>query len=95
MTKEEFIKILHLHFGLCGCSDEAAMVEPIKRVLTWAATPAENKTNGETLFPESIGCFYIIAGILSDLDYIEHGSAIRYSWLTSTGEELLTFINTL
>jgi len=48
-----------------------------------------------SLYAENTGVFYIVAGILDNNGLIEHGTAIRYSWLTAEGEKILRTIQTV
>lgn len=90
MTQEKFKDLLFDKFGCCGCTEENYLIDAIKKVLVYAQDKTETR-NYANLFTE-LALFYIVAGILSDEDYIEHGSAIRWPWLTTKGEDLLAFL---
>lgn len=62
------------------------MVKSILRLLEWMA--GDKGTRYDTLYPET-GTFYLLAGRLDSLGLIEHGTSIRYPWLTKDGERLL------
>jgi hypothetical protein len=73
-------------FKACGCSEMQAMHETVLKLLEWHE--GEKKVRYHELFNQP-GVFYILAGMLDNLGLAEHGTAIRYAWLTSDGKRLL------
>ena len=83
--------------GACGCSDMEAMIAEVKRFLSWAdsGTPAyDTRVYYDKLY-NSEGVFYLIAGMMDNANLIEHGTGIRFPWLTSEGIDFLSALNTL
>lgn len=78
---------LYNAWGACGCSETAEMVKSLQRLLEWIG--GDKKESYDTLYPE-IGTFYLLAGRLDSLGLTEHGTAIRYPWLTDEGKRLLS-----
>jgi len=77
------------HLGACGCSELDEMISTIKRVLEWHKTDIPKRDSYISVFPEELGIFYIIVGLLDNLDLVEHGTSIRWGWLTNDGKRLL------
>ena len=76
-------------FGACGCSELGEMVVTIKRLLEWhAASQEDSRANYESLYGE-LGVFYLLSGMLENLDLADHGSSIRFPWLSGDGRRLL------
>ena len=77
------------HFGMCGCSEFEPMQRLIIKLLEWHGADMGNRPKWDTLFNGNTGVFYIIAGIMTEADLIEHGGSIRCGWLTDKGKLLL------
>jgi len=79
-----------LHF--CGCFEFDETVAELKRVLLWADT-SPDRASYEKLYPGNIGVFYLVCALLDDAGILEHGTSIRYPFLTSRGRDLFTALN--
>lgn len=90
MQNKRLEALLMNRFGLCGCSEEDAVIGALVTILDWAQQ--EKVVDGYQHLFSNLGCFYIIAGLLNDYDYIEHGCAIRYAWITPKGKRLLRIL---
>lgn len=75
-------------FGACGCSDIADMYLALLELLEWH-NAGEGRVKYDELF-ETRGIFYLLAGLVDNLGLSEHGTAIRYPWLTDDGRRLLS-----
>src|SRR5687767_11617207 len=78
---------LYNNFGLCGCSELDEVLTAIVKILEWHEDKKEVKYS--ELYWEGAGVFYLLAGRLDDLALAEHGTSIRYPWLTDDGKRLL------
>lgn len=88
--------------GACGCSDLEAMLDLAVAVLTdlpGSYTPEREKlprTRWDDLVAKHFrgheAAAYIIVGVLDNADLIEHGTAIRGSWTTPKGDQLLATV---
>jgi hypothetical protein len=77
------------HFGGCGCSEIQPMQKTVIELLEWHSADIMTRPHYDTLFNGDSGVFYIIAGIMTDADLVEHGGSIRSGWITKTGKALL------
>ena len=81
--------------GACGCSELDTMIESILRFLHWCENyPTNIKAMGYFELYSEIGVFYIIAGLLDGLCLIQHGTSIRYPFLTEDGKRFLNALET-
>lgn len=87
-------KILYESFGLCGCSEEVKVRDILIKVLTWANDDMMKRLDYDKLFI-STGVFYILIGILTNLNFIEHGCSCRDSWITLKGRQFLVWLKHL
>ena len=87
----DLLAFLYEGFSLCGCEDLSSVIETIIKTLSWAQEPTDKRLKYTSLF-KNYGVFYIIAGILDNLDLIEHGIAIRFPWITERGKALLSLL---
>lgn len=79
---------LYKDFHMCGCSDTEETIKSIRKIMEWCAMDSEKKFCGEDLYPET-GVFYLLIGLLTDMDFASHGSSVRFSWLDPAGEQFL------
>ena len=90
LTKPLDIKaFLYNELGMCACIEFAPTLETIRDFLIWSA---DNKTPGNRyndLFGGHVGTFYMIAMALDRAGLLEHGTSMRFPWLTQMGEDLL------
>lgn len=86
LTPINLLAYLYNAWGNCGCSETAEMVKSILRLLEWM--DGDKVTKYADLYPEA-GVFYLLAGRLDSLGLTEHGTSIRYPWLTDDGQRLL------
>lgn len=83
--------LFYNEFGACGCSDIEDMIRVIKMLLEWASSSSAPRKY-DTLFNDD-GVFYLLAGRLDSMGFIEHGVSIRFSWITDKGTSLLNALN--
>ena len=85
----DLLAFFYNEFGACGCSELDEMINTVIKILAWAEADPDDKPLYSTLIKDDLGAFYIIAGILDKLEFIEHGTSIRFSWITEKGKEFL------
>ncbi len=97
MTEEEIVETLWS--GLCGCGISENAVKLMFDVLTLLDTrPREGNADDHVAALESLlgseegGVFWWYLYFLDNLDLIEHGSGIRFSWLTEKGDAVLAYL---
>jgi hypothetical protein len=78
-------------FGFCGCVGESAL-RIIDKALDHFSTCRDKGTYWDDLVKEVFngdeGSAYIVSSLLDNTELIEHGMAIRGSWLTDKGTEV-------
>ena len=79
-------------FHACGCSELDEMIKEVKRVLSWATQNIMERVCFSKLY-ENSGCFYLIAGLLDSVGFLEHGTSIRGTWATEAGKSFLGALN--
>ncbi len=79
--------------GVCGCADTGSIYEEVQAFLQWCNDWLNERSQEtyETLYPR-VGLYYLMAGILDTLDLIDHGTSIRWPFLTDDGKRLLSFL---
>ncbi len=80
----------HLFFDelkICGCGVPESVGMLIRDILA-ALPPWEYEGELKKLLPTD-GLCYLVLGILTDAELIEHGGNIIGSWLTPRGEDVL------
>lgn len=82
-------------FGACGCSNLEAMINVVKDLLEWMSENIMERQGYEKLFNGNEGVFYLLAGRLDSLGFLEHGTSIRCAWLTEKGKEFLNALKTI
>lgn len=86
-TPQEIKTFMQAKFGACGCSEITPMLTTLKEFLLEKTKKVEIRY--DYLFNGDLGVFYIIAGIATEAGLLEHGTSIRYSWLTFKGISFL------
>jgi len=77
-------------FGACGCTDLVPLLEVVRDFLKWADNTDRTPDDyWDSLFGGHTGIYYIVAGMLDNAGLLEHGSSLRFPWLTPTGKNLL------
>jgi hypothetical protein len=79
--------------GACGCGELDEMIDSVRRLLEWAGTDMSDRAEYNTLYSE-VGVYYLLVGRLDVLLLLEHGTSIRYPWLTKRGKRLLAALQT-
>lgn len=79
-------------FDACGCSDLETIIRVIQGLLEWLSSDIAERAGFETLFNGNEGVFYLLAGKLENLCFSEHGTSIRYAWITEKGTVFLNAI---
>ena len=80
--------VLQSKFPYCGCFEEDEVIKSIIKLLKWCQEDIKSRISYDKLY-EEVGVFYILAGLLTDIDFIEHGTSVRYPWLTEEGKKFL------
>lgn len=85
--------------GLCGCGSPSLAIELVAKLLAYyrdlalKANAGENVAYLESLLgPQDGGVFWFVLYQLDTLELTEHGSGIRFGWLTPRGKAVLAFI---
>lgn len=86
LTDINLLAYLYNAWGKCGCTETDEMAKTITRLLEWV--DSEKFVGFDKLYPES-GIFYILIGRMDCLDLVNHGTSLRYPFLTPDGERLL------
>lgn len=84
----DMVAFLYKHFGACGCSELNEIVNVLKYLLEWSAIDIDSRSAYNKLNID-VGYYYIIIGLLDQLDMLEHGCAIRVPWITEKGKQFL------
>ena len=82
-------------FGICGCSGEEWVEIIVKTLIhfnTWIDTGKYWGDLVKDVYLDNESAAYIVANLLDNKGFIEHGTAIRGSWITDKGKELLSDI---
>ncbi len=80
---------------VCGCSDAWSVITVLGGLLTWFNTDQMKRENYDTLFGGNTGLFYLLSGVLDDMDLTEHGTSYRAGWLSEDGKRLLAALTSL
>jgi hypothetical protein len=83
--------------GACGCSELEPMIRVVRDSLEWAGAlsmewppkPTVERAEYDTLYGGDVGLFYIIIGILDHAGLINHGTSVRYPFLSEQGKMML------
>lgn len=101
---EEKHRLLDKHiqiFGLCGCVGEEPIVDLAVKLLKdfrrefkeidGDDEPVEKRWKKRFIdFEEDPIKYYLVTHLLEEANLIEHGTSVRFPWLTSLGEEWLS-----
>lgn len=82
-------------FGMCGCSEFDEVIKVLIKILELIDKPNKQVRWHKEEFGNEAGFYYIIAGILDEERLIDHGTAIRYPWLTDDGKRFLEAIKNI
>lgn len=93
MTKENIERILSDKFGDCVCSETEILINDLIILLEHLSVDIEQRMHYSKLFKE-LGYYYVLTGILNDIEMIEHGTSIRFPWLTEKGKVFLNDLKT-
>lgn len=82
---------LHTTFNVCSCADRDSINKTLKYLFEYLAMPIKERTFTAfiNLGDISEGTYYLLTGILEKENLIDHGSSIRFAWLTDKGKEIL------
>jgi hypothetical protein len=76
-------------FAVCGCAEKESVIVEIVSLLEWHKGSVNHRAGYQSLYNGNVGVFYLLAGWFDALGLSEHGTGIRYPWLTPDGERLL------
>jgi len=89
-TEKDFLGSL-LGFG-CMCGNPDAVFDYVRDILRCVRDKDYDK---QEVLAGSEGAMYFTLYHLDELGLIEHGTSVRYSWLTDEGKELLEDLETV
>ena len=87
MTHEEAIKLID-ELGICGCGIPDRTYEAVYEMLFKAK-------GGGDICPTNDPYVYFMAYRLTEMELMEHGGAVGYSWLTPKGKKMLEALECL
>ena len=74
--------------AFCGCGEPSLVWEVVRNELKRCSLNDKPKPPDDS----NMGYWYFVQYILAHFDLTDHGSSIRYSWLTGSGQEVLDFL---
>lgn len=78
---------------LCGCSESAEVFRVVRRVLRQCEEQQWAELREEQRLATEPAHYYVLMNWLDGLDLIEHGTAIRCSWPTEKGRQVLALLD--
>lgn len=95
MTAHELNHFFHDEVGICGCGNPETVAILFRDVLRCAPFYEQDNRLKLHFLLATDGLFYLVLGVLQNLDLIEHGSIIDGAWLTAKGQDVLGSLETL
>lgn len=86
-TLEFATNIIFNELQICPCSDLKEFIDEMIKFLEWCSS-VEDRVPYSELYKNN-GTFYIISSFFTKHDLINHGSRIRYPFLTPKGKTFL------
>ena len=83
------MKQLLSRLNVCGCTDFTDIEKDIILLLKHFNRDLGNHDLTTILNKVGGTSFYLLGHFLTHVDLVEHGTSIRYSWLTPKGKEFL------
>jgi hypothetical protein len=85
--------ILHSKLFLCGCCEFTEIIKTVKYILEKIKDGQKESDWYQKTFHGDLGVYYLIVCLLEEGGFCEHGTAIRFPWLTKDGEKLFEALN--
>jgi hypothetical protein len=96
---EKSARQLLADLNFCGCGDQVALYTALRCLLELhdCGDPGteiyERKTKARKEWLDASNWHYLLAFLLDNAGFTEHGSLIDFQWLNSEGEAVLAFLN--
>ena len=97
MDRRSILSEIANDLGICGCGSPADAYEAVHKLLLAlqkSSSPSKDWGDWHDLVDNNPYAL-ILAYLLDNEEYIEHGTCIRNPWLTSKGIKLIEALNTL
>jgi hypothetical protein len=81
---------------VCGCGIPRLALETYHKALAAAVAFGDDGETGPNPFEPTDGdetLFYIVAGVLDQIEATEHGGTIHWAWATDKGRRLLVLLD--
>jgi hypothetical protein len=79
--------VYELHYMLCGCINRPAVWGLFRQHLERGAAVGDAKG-----MPAFTPDWYVVECLLDHIGLTEHGTSIRFAWITDKGREVLKFL---
>lgn len=97
MNKRSILSEIRGDLGICGCGSPSEAYEAVHKLLLAlqkSSKPSRDWGDWHDLIDNNPYAL-ILAYLLDNEEYIEHGTSIRHPWLTAKGIKLIEALNTL
>ena len=97
MNRHSIISEIKDDLGICGCGSPSEAYEAVHKLLLAlqkSSKPSKDWGDWHDLVDNNPYAL-ILAYLLDNEEYIEHGTSIRHPWLTAKGIKLIEALNTL
>ena len=97
MNKRSILSEIRDDLGICGCGSPSEAYEAVHKLLLAlqkSSKPSRDCGDWHDLVYNNPYAL-ILAYLLDNEEYIEHGTSIRHPWLTAKGIKLIEALNTL
>ena len=97
MNKRSILSEIRDDLGICGCGSPSEAYEAVHKLLLAlqkSSKPSRDWGDWHDLIDNNPYAL-ILAYLLDNEEYIEHGTSIRHPWLTDKGLKLIDALNTL
>ena len=97
MDRRSILSEIRDDLGICGCGSPSEAYEAVHKLLLAlqkSSKPTRDWGDWHDLIDNNPYAL-ILAYLLDNEEYIEHGTSIRHPWLTDKGLKLIEALNTL
>ena len=97
MDRRSILSEIRGDLGICGCGSPSEAYEAVHKLLLAlqkSSKPSRDWGDWHDLIDNNPYAL-ILAYLLDNEEYIEHGTSIRHPWLTDKGLKLIDALNTL